>query len=174
MLYLAQVIKRSFRNRIGLKLLAVQQANRLWAKTDIQVVDAEDIPTLSDCDLAVVDLASNHKILKVLDAAVELPIILEGLSKRLTSAESENEQREEEWELRRSSLEYQSSELNKRKEDLDSREEQLKLQELQVTQTLTRAKDWEAKLRQVRATLQTEWETLRKKEAKLDTRSLAE
>lgn len=174
MLYLAQVIRRNFKARIGLKLLAIQRSEQLWEICDAQVVETEETMGVNDRDLVLLEISVNRKILKVFDAASELPIILDNLSKRTIAAENRCKEQEDEWELRKTSLQTQSQELGERRNELDAREEQLKLQELRATQSIARAMKWESHLQQARVKLQDEWETLKQYKATLDTRSLAE
>lgn len=172
MLYLAQIARRwNKRKRTAtLNLLAVQRGQS-WTLIDLQTIETEDAGAFSDQDMALVEVSANRKILKVLDAAVELPKILDALSKRLYLLEQSLVQQEEEWELRRHSLKVQAQELSARKNSLDAREEQLKLEELATTKALNEAKEWAGKLQRARAKLQSEWESLKEQKAKLEAKS---
>lgn len=163
MLYLAQVKRLSpLKRNITLKLLAMQKSDFSWQGVEEAVVDLPtEATTLGDRDLALLELSSAHKVIKVLDAALELPQIMVALSKRALVAEQEIQAQSTEWELQRRSLEEQAFELSTRLAEVEKREENMLIQEVKVTKFIKNAKDWVKGVQQELANLRKENAALR-------------
>lgn len=126
MLYLAQVQKKGFLGKTGLRLLARQRTEDTWAAVagEEVIISAEIPQSLGEGALVLVEFSSSCEIVRMEDATgwvVEL--VRDYLTKGITPAFLQQEaERVEQW---RQSLTLQSQDLARRTLELEARREQL-------------------------------------------------
>lgn len=129
MLYLAQVQKKGFLGKGGLRLLARQKSEHAWSViTEDDVIPFVDTESLNEGLLVLVELSSNRQVLSVKHAKEwVLSIIQRFLANGITPSFLQQEtERAEQW---RQSLTLQSQELNRRALELEARREQVQMLE---------------------------------------------
>jgi hypothetical protein len=125
MQYLAQVQKKAFLGKAGLRLLAQERSEYAWSLvTDEDLVLATEASTLSEGLLVLVELDSNRQVVAIADATHwVLDIAQKFLSTGITPAFLQEEtDRAEQW---RQSLTLQSQEIDRRALELEARREQI-------------------------------------------------
>jgi hypothetical protein len=137
MLHLAQVQKKGYLGKAGLRLLASQRSENVWAvNTDKEVILSSEANVYNENMLVLVEISGTHQILNIQDAKDwVLEIIQQYLLNGVTPAFLQQEtERAEQW---RQSLTLQSQELNRRALELEARREQIQALE----EDLKREKD---------------------------------
>ena len=125
MQYLAQVQKKAFLGKAGLRLLAQERSEYAWSLiADEEVVLVTEASSLSEGLLVLVDLDSNRQVMTVADATDwVLDITQQFLSTGITPAFLQQEtDRAEQW---RQTLTLQSQEIDRRALELEARREQI-------------------------------------------------
>jgi hypothetical protein len=126
MLYLAQVEKKGFLGKIGLRLLARQRTEDTWAAVagEEAILSAESPQSLGEGALVLVEVSPSGEIVKIQDATSwVVGLVRDYLIKGITPAFLQQEaERVEQW---RQSLTLQSQELARRTLELEARREQL-------------------------------------------------
>ncbi|MBW4682916.1 MAG: coiled-coil domain-containing protein 22 [Microcoleus vaginatus WJT46-NPBG5] len=134
MLYLAQVQRKGFLGKAGIRLLARQKSEDTWA-----LVPGEDIifltepSALTDGFLVLIELSPTRQIVKIQEAVPWiLDLVQQYLSKGFSPAFLQQEaERVEHW---RQSLTLQSQDLARRTIELEARREQIQELEEQLKQ----------------------------------------
>lgn len=125
MLHLAQIEKKSFLGKAGLRLLAHQKAENIWAvMAKEEVLPAIEAEPFNDGLLVLVELSSGQEVLSIQEAkdwVLELiqKYLFSGVTPTFLKQEAE---RAEQW---RQSLTLQSQELARRALELEARREQI-------------------------------------------------
>jgi DNA repair exonuclease SbcCD ATPase subunit len=125
MLHLAQVQKKGFLGKAGLRLVARQKSENIWA-----LVPEEDVLLSSEASsfneglLVLVELSSDREVISIREATdwvIDLiqKYLLHGITPGFLKQEAE---RAEQW---RQSLTLQSQELDRRALELEARREQI-------------------------------------------------
>lgn len=126
MLYLAQVQKKGFLGKTGLRLLARQRTEDTWAAVagEDVIISAEIPQSLGEGALVLVEFSSSREIVRMEDATGwVVGLVRDYLSKGITPAFLQQEaERVEQW---RQSLTLQSQEIARRTLELEARREQL-------------------------------------------------
>ncbi|HEY9906456.1 MAG TPA: hypothetical protein V6D18_02460 [Thermosynechococcaceae cyanobacterium] len=125
MRYLAQVQKKAFLGKAGLRLLAQERSEYAWGLTSEEdVVLAAEASNLSEGLLVLVELDSNRQVTAIADATDwVLDITQKFLSAGITPAFFQQEvERAEQW---RQTLTLQSQEVDRRALELEARREQI-------------------------------------------------
>lgn len=135
MLYLAQVQKKGFLGKAGLRLLAHQKSEDTWTVINDEDIIPTEVDSFSEDLLVLVELTSNRQVLTIKDAKDWMLDIVEkflvtGITPEFLRQETE---RAEQW---RQSLTLQSQELDRRALELEARKEQIQVME----ETLKREK----------------------------------
>jgi flagellar motility protein MotE (MotC chaperone) len=125
MLHLAQVQKKGYLGKAGLRLLASQKSEHVWTVLPEQeTIVCTEAAAYGESLLVLVELSNTHQIISLREAnewVVEL--IQKYLSYGITPAFLEQEtERAEQW---RQSLTLQSQELERRTLELEARREQI-------------------------------------------------
>lgn len=125
MRYLAQVQKKAFLGKAGLRLLAQERSDYAWTLiTEEDIVLSAEASNLSEELLVLVELNSNRQVTSVVDAKDwVLDIAQKFLSTGITPAFLQQEtDRAEQW---RQTLTLQSQEIDRRALELEARREQI-------------------------------------------------
>jgi chromosome segregation ATPase len=161
MLYLAQVQKKGFLGKGGLRLLARQRSEHFWSLIQEEdVVVSLEVANLNEGVLVLVEMSEARQVLAVQDATdwvLEMlrSYLVTGITPEFLQQETE---RAEQW---RQSLTLQSQELDRRALELEARREQVQALE----ETLKREKE---KLDQEKQEIQALEEALKREKEKLD------
>lgn len=125
MLHLAQVQKKGYLGKAGLRLLASQRSEHIWTvlPQEETIVCTEAI-AYSENLLVLVELSSMHQIISIREAKDwVLELVQKYLAQGITPAFLQQEtERAEQW---RQSLTLQSQELERRTLELEARREQI-------------------------------------------------
>lgn len=125
MLHLAQVQKKGYLNKAGLRLLASQKSEHIWVQLpEEETIVSAEANAFSDDLLVLVEISSNNQILSIREAkdwVLELVqrYLTYGMTPTLLQQETE---RAEQW---RQSLTLESQELARRAIELEARREQI-------------------------------------------------
>lgn len=125
MLHLAQVQKKGYLNKAGLRLLASQKSEHIWVRLpEEETIVSAEANAFSDDLLVLVEISSNNQILSIREAkdwVLELVqrYLTYGMTPTLLQQETE---RAEQW---RQSLTLESQELARRAIELEARREQI-------------------------------------------------
>lgn len=125
MLHLAQVQKKGYSGNVGLRLLADQKSEGVWAaSTGEEFILSSEVDSYSENMLVLVELSSTHQVLNIQDAKdwvldIVQKYLLNGITPAFLQQETE---RAEQW---RQSLTLQSQELDRRALELEARREQI-------------------------------------------------
>lgn len=126
MLYLAQVQKKGFLGKTGLRLLARQRTEDTWAAVagEDAIIYAESPQSLGEGALVLVEVSPSREIVRMEDATGwVVGLVRDYLTKGITQAFLQQEaERVEQW---RQSLTLQSQDLARRTLELEARREQL-------------------------------------------------
>lgn len=125
MLHLAQVQKKGYLGKTGLRLLASQRSEGIWeVNPDDEIILSPEATVYSENALVLVELSTTHQVLNLQDAKEwVLEIIQKYLINGITPAFLKQEtERAEQW---RQSLTLQSQELDRRALELEARREQI-------------------------------------------------
>lgn len=134
MLYLAQVQKKGFLGKTGIRLLARQKSEDTWAIVPgEEIIFLTETSALTDGFLVLVELSPTRQVVKIQDA---VPWILEFVQQYLSKGFSpaflqQEAERVEHW---RQSLTLQSQDLARRTLELEARREQIQDLEEQLKQ----------------------------------------
>jgi hypothetical protein len=129
MLYLAQVQKKGFLGKGGLRLLARQKTEHSWSvMLEHETIPSVDIENLNEGLLVLVELSASRQVLSVKDAKEWVLVLVQKfLANEITPSFLQQEsERAEQW---RQSLTLQSQELNRRALELEARREQIQMLE---------------------------------------------
>jgi hypothetical protein len=125
MLHLAQVQKKGYLGKAGLRLLAAQKSEHVWAKLpEEETVLSAEANTYADGLLVLVEISSSNQILDVREAKDwVLELVQRYLTYGITPTFLQQEtERAEQW---RQSLTLESQELARRAIELEARREQI-------------------------------------------------
>jgi hypothetical protein len=125
MLHLAQVQKKGYLGKAGLRLLASQKSEHVWTvEPEQDLILSAEANVYSDSLLVLVELSSSHQIVSIEEATEwVLELVQKYLSYGITPAFLQQEtERAEQW---RQSLTLQSQELERRTLELEARREQI-------------------------------------------------
>lgn len=132
MLHLAQVQKKGFLGKTGLRLLARQKSEDTWgAIATEEVILYAESHSFGEGVLILVDISPNRQILSIQDATHwVLEFVQQYLAKGITPSFLQQEtERVEQW---RQSLTLQSQDLARRTIELEARREQIQQLEEQL------------------------------------------
>jgi hypothetical protein len=125
MLHLAQVQKKGYLNKAGLRLLACQKSEHIWiCLPEEETIISAEANAFSDNLLVLVEISSTNQILSIREAkdwVVELVQRYLTYGMTPTSLQQETE-RAEQW---RQSLTLETQELARRAIELEARREQI-------------------------------------------------
>ncbi len=125
MLHLAQVQKKGYLGKAGLRLLASQKSEHVWTKLpDEEIILSAEASAYSENLLVLVEISSSNQILSIREAKDwVLELIQRYLTYGVTPTFLEQEtERAEQW---RQSLTLESQELARRAIELEARREQI-------------------------------------------------
>jgi hypothetical protein len=125
MIYLAQVQKKGFLGKTGLRLLACQKSGDIWAlASEIEPIVTTEANAFGEGILVLVDIANTGQIRSINEATEwAINLIQQYLTKGLTPDFLQEQADEiEKW---RQSLTLQSQELSRRAIELEARRDQL-------------------------------------------------
>ena len=125
MLHLAQIQKKGYLGKAGLRLLASQRSEHVWTlEPEQDIILSSEAAAYSENLLVLVELSSNHQVISVTEATDwVLELVQKYLSYGITPAFLQQEtERAEQW---RQSLTLQSQELERRTLELEARREQI-------------------------------------------------
>jgi predicted RNase H-like nuclease (RuvC/YqgF family) len=128
MIYLAQVQKKGFLGKAGLRLIARQKSEEIWVILSEEEVISSSESQWNEGVFVLVELSANKQVLKVEEATQWIiHLIQKYLTKGITpDFLSEEINQIEQW---RQSLTLQSQEVARRTVELEARREQLQLLE---------------------------------------------
>ncbi|WP_254567351.1 hypothetical protein [Oscillatoria sp. HE19RPO] len=125
MIYLAQVQKKGFLGKTGLRLLACQKSGDIWALvSETEPIVTTEANAFGEGILVLADIANTGQIRSINEATEwAINLIQQYLTKGLTPAFLQDQADEiEQW---RQSLTLQSQELSRRALELEARRDQL-------------------------------------------------
>lgn len=125
MLHLAQIQKKGYLGKAGLRLLASQRSEHVWTlEPEQDIILSTDAVAYSENLLVLVELSSSHQVISITEATDwVLELVQKYLSYGITPAFLQQEtERAEQW---RQSLTLQSQELERRTLELEARREQI-------------------------------------------------
>jgi chromosome segregation ATPase len=125
MLHLAQVQKKSYLGKAGLRLLASQKSENVWTvATEEEMLLSTEVHAYNENELVLVEISNTQQILSIGSARDwVLEIVQKYLVTGITPAFLQQEtERAEQW---RQSLTLQSQELDRRALELEARREQI-------------------------------------------------
>ncbi|MBW4441741.1 MAG: hypothetical protein KME10_10990 [Plectolyngbya sp. WJT66-NPBG17] len=125
MLHLAQVQKKGYLGKAGLRLLAAQKSDHVWTKLpEEETVLSAEANTYSDGLLVLVEISNSNQILDIREAKDwVLELVQRYLTYGITPSFLQQEtERAEQW---RQSLTLESQELARQKIELEARREQI-------------------------------------------------
>jgi citrate lyase synthetase len=125
MLHLAQIQKKGYLGKAGLRLLASQKSEHVWIRLpDEEIILCSEANTYSDNLLVLVEISSSNQILGIREAKDwVLELVQRYLTYGITPAFLQQEtERAEQW---RQSLTLESQELARRAIELEARREQI-------------------------------------------------
>lgn len=125
MLHLAQVQKKGYLGKAGLRLLASQKSEHVWTKLpDEEIILSAEASAYSENLLVLVEISSSNQILSVREAKDwVLELVQRYLTYGVTPTFLQQEtERAEQW---RQSLTLESQELARRSIELEARREQI-------------------------------------------------
>ena len=125
MLHLAQIQKKGYLGKAGLRLLASQRSEHVWTlEPEQDIILSVEAAAYSENLLVLVELSSSHQVISVTEATDwVLELVQKYLSYGITPAFLQQEtERAEQW---RQSLTLQSQELERRTLELEARREQI-------------------------------------------------
>jgi small-conductance mechanosensitive channel len=125
MLYLAQIQKKGYLGKAGLRLLASQKSEHVWTlEPEQDIILSTDAAAYSEDLLVLVEFSSSHQVASIREATDwVLELVQKYLSYGITPAFLQQEtERAEQW---RQSLTLQSQELERRTLELEARREQI-------------------------------------------------
>jgi DNA repair exonuclease SbcCD ATPase subunit len=146
MLHLAQVQNNQSVGGVELRLLAYQQSENSWAVIDPQSVLLNNVNSLQEGLLVLVDLSDNKEVLRIQDAQ---DWVLDLVQKYLTGGTAstflqEEAERAEQW---RQDLTLQSQDLTRRNLELEARREQIQTLEEDLKEEKQQLEEITANLR---------------------------
>ena len=125
MLHLAQVQKKGYLGKAGLRLLAAQKSEQVWTRLpEEETVLSAEASTYSDGLLVLVEISNSNQILNIQEAKDwVLELVQKYLSYGITHSDFLQEtERAEQW---RQSLTLESQELARSRIELEARREQI-------------------------------------------------
>lgn len=129
MLHLAQIQKKGYLGKAGLRLLAAQKSEHIWTKLpEEETVFSPEASTFADGLLVLVEISNSNQILDIREAKDwVLELVQRYLTHGVTPSHLQQEiERAEQW---RQSLTLESQELARRQIELEARREQIQVLE---------------------------------------------
>lgn len=129
MLHLAQIQKKGYLGKAGLRLLATQKSEHIWTKlSEEETVFSTEASTFSDDLLVLVEISNSNQIVDIREAKDwVLELVQRYLTYGITPSHLQQEiERAEQW---RQSLTLESQELARRQIELEARREQIQVLE---------------------------------------------
>lgn len=146
MIYLAQVQKKGFLGKTGLRLLACQKSGDIWALvSETEPIVTTEANAFGEGILVLADIANTGQIRSINEATEwAINLIQQYLTKGLTPDFLQEQADEiEQW---RQSLTLQSQELSRRALELEARRDQLQTLEEKLKKEERRLEIWAKKL----------------------------
>jgi len=147
MLHLAQVQKKGYLGKAGLRLLAAQKSEHVWTKLpEEEMVLSAEANSYSDGLLVLVEISSSNQILDIREAKDwVLELVQRYLTYGITPSFLQQEiERAEQWRqsntLESQELARQKIELEARREQIQELEEELKSEKKQLETLMTQIK----------------------------------